>query len=150
MIREAAMSDFDEIYSLLVLMHGESRYRVFDINPEKLKSFAKSMILDSSKITLVAEEGDGIAGIFMAVIGEMYFSDCRAAADRIFYVHPDFRRKGIGSLLANKYIQLAKDEGANDIQLSTSTGLPVDAIAKISESHDMIKVGESYRFNYVR
>ena len=150
MIREAAISDFDDIYRLLVLMHGESRYRVFDIDHDKHKEFARAMILDSNKMTLVAEKEGDVVGVLMAAIGEMFFSKCIGATDRIIYVNPSFRKKGVGGRLVDKYIRLAKDKGAIDIMLSTSTGISSAAIASISKSHDMEKVGESYRVSYVR
>lgn len=59
------------------------------------------------------ENGDIIAGI----TGSVYLWDCMSID--LFWIHEDFRKKGIGSILLNQVESEARHKGCNLVHLDT-------------------------------
>lgn len=140
----ASLEDATEITNLISLLRDESRYKAFPLNRLKLLGFVKTLIEDENSLVLINRDKDEIIGLFIANIDEMYFSDSTVASDFIFYVSPGSRNKGIGASMIDSYISWAKEMKADDISLSTSTGLSSKAIEKIAEKYGMESTGLLY------
>lgn len=103
MIRRAVLSDLDAIYNLLVPAYfDESVYSDhLDICPDNCWNYFYNQI---ANYALIAEIEDKIIGYVSITTGYTVYQQLEADID-FFYIHPDYRGKGISRDLLQKTME---------------------------------------------
>lgn len=105
-IREMNISDYNEVYSLWTNCTGMGLNSIDDS-----KLGIERLLIRNPKTCLVALENDKIVGTILAG------NDGRRGYIYHTAVSPDFRRRGIGSALAEKVISTLKNLGITKVVL---------------------------------
>lgn len=121
-IREAVEADFPAIHELMLEVHRlhlESRPDVYrDIDP-LTEEYYRTMLSDST--VLLAMDGDHAAGFCVVQIRPSYSNPLLISRKIAFMedlcVHSDYRRKGIGKQLFEVSCRMAKEDGAETLEL---------------------------------
>jgi GNAT superfamily N-acetyltransferase len=95
MIRRAGIGDLPEVMRLLVRFHKENG--LCPLNPEKVSNRVGRLLRNGDLI--VAEMGEGLAGILGLAESEYWYGDERYLVDQFFYVEPEFRAENVGTEL---------------------------------------------------
>ena len=115
-IRVATASDSDSIAELLYAFNKE--YDDPTPPPEKLSARFKSLLAGDDTVVLLA--GDGPDGIAVLRFRPSIWSEALECYLAELYVKPDRRAKGLGRALLTAAIDLARDKGADYMDLGTS------------------------------
>lgn len=125
-IRDLTLEDFDavnEIFMQIHDLHVENRPDIYRSirKPRSTKAWDYEAGLDDSYMLMLGAEVDGrIVGFCIAelqpAIGSA-FVPCMSAHIRNLAVHEDYRRLGIGTVLYQKTLLLAKARGAVRVDL---------------------------------
>ena len=123
-IRKAGIDDFEQIHRIVMQVHNlhlKNRRDIYkDVNPLTIDEF-KEDITSDNKLYLVAESNENVVGICFSTI--KIITDNRILNDKkIVYsenicVDVNERKKGIGKMLYNETIKIAKNIKANSIEL---------------------------------
>ncbi len=121
-IREATEADFPAIHELMRQVHQlhlESRPDIYrDIDP-LTEEYYHTMLSDS--IVLLALDGEKTAGFCVFQIRPTFANPLLIPHKVAFMddlcVHKDYRRKGIGKQLFEAACQMAKEDGAETLEL---------------------------------
>lgn len=146
MIREATQNDVERLLELGTQMHKESRYSIFDFDPEKLRWHIRTVIDHDHGMLFVYEKDGVILGAVMGWIEEQYFGHDKLLCDLALFVEPDKRGAMAGAALIKKFIEYGKEQGVAQIILSNSTGVDKERVAKLYERLGMEHVGFVYSY----
>ena len=123
-IRKAGIDDFEQIHRIVMQVHNlhlKNRRDIYkDVNPLTIDEF-KEDITSDNKLYLVAESNENVVGICFSTI--KIITDNRILNDKkIVYIENicvdvNERKKGIGKMLYNETIKIAKNIKANSIEL---------------------------------
>lgn len=145
-IRTITPADIPAILAMGGLMHDESEYRSLDYAPEKCAALCRSIMANAdTQLGLVAVEGDEHFGMLGAYVTAAYFSDDLVSGDYLVYVRPEFRGTTAFVRMVKRYIEWAKERGAQLIFLRTSTGIESDATAALYQRLGFARVGGVFR-----
>jgi len=100
-IRQAKIQDLDQIHKIEVKVFEKEAFS---------KSYLKYLLLNFPDFFIVAEKND-ILGYISASVEN---TACHILSIAVI---PEYRRKGIGSMLLNYLIKIAKEKGLNSIIL---------------------------------
>ncbi|MGB9728714.1 MAG: ribosomal protein S18-alanine N-acetyltransferase [Thermoprotei archaeon] len=104
-IRQARLSDLDSIYKIEVISFG---YEAFS------KEFLLEMLFKFPEFFIVAEKDNKIIGYLSALIEGYFNKTCHLLSIAVL---PEYRNRGIGSLLLKHLIDLVKIKGIGSIIL---------------------------------
>ena len=123
-IRKAGIDDFEQTHRIVMQVHNlhlKNRRDIYkDVNPLTIDEF-KEDITSDNKLYLVAESNENVVGICFSTI--KIITDNRIINDKkIVYIENicvdvNERKKGIGKMLYNETIKIAKNIKANSIEL---------------------------------
>ena len=121
-IREAAEADFPAIHELMHEVHQlhlESRPDIYrDVDP-LTEEYYLTMLSDST--VLLALDGEKAAGFCVFQIRPSYSNPLLIPRKMAFMddlcVHSDYRRQGIGKQLFEEACRMAKEDGAETLEL---------------------------------
>lgn len=122
LIRDLIILDIEDLISLIQLVHRTSYRGVFS---EKLiesmcKKYTKKAIERRMGYTHFFVAENTANHKLIGVIG------LKESTVRGFYVHPDFQRKGVGSLLYKHLEKIARDAQLSELNLESSPlGTPI-------------------------
>ena len=135
-VREAVAEEFQEVGALMVRVysHLEGFFSV-DENPayyNKLANVGELTTQPKTKLLVAVSLSGQIAG-GVVYIGDMKYYGAQgtatteedAAGFRLLAVDPTIRDKGIGKLLINACIQLAKDEGQKQVVIHSTNAMKI-------------------------
>lgn len=106
------------------LLEGPYRDKLAD-RPDVTSALARKLVeMETAKI-LVAENPDGIVGLFAFIIFPHYYSGETVAGEMIWYVVPEARKSNTALELLWAAERLAQELGAKKMQLTA----PTDEIA---------------------
>lgn len=143
-IKLATPEDLDSLSDLF------NQYRIFynqDADLSGCKEFISERLNRAEAIVYLAESDEGRAVGFTL----LYSTFSSVSLARIFvlndlYVHPDFRRRGIGAQLMKKAVVLAKSHGAVRLHLETERSNHSAQLLYAKEG--WIKENDTYHYNY--
>ena len=144
-IREASISEVNEIVNLCSIMHKESNYKNIDPDYNKSYEFIESSIIDKESFFIVLIEDNRIIGFFMAKLLEYFFSHERQAVDYLFFIKEEHRKKSGAYKLVSTYIKWAKKNNVREIILSSTTGVELEKIEKLYSKFNFKKVGVMFK-----
>jgi hypothetical protein len=127
-IRTAQPSDIARIVELgsRSLLEGPYRDKLAD-RPDVTTALARKLVeMDNAKI-LVAENEDGIVGLFAFIVFAHYYSGETVAGEMIWYLIPEARKSNTALELLWEAEKLAHEFGAKKMQLTA----PTDEIAEM-------------------
>jgi ribosomal protein S18 acetylase RimI-like enzyme len=124
-IRNASDADLDAIIALNALVQRQHAKALPDLfktptEPQQTRSAFRGFLADSASLTLLAEN-EQPAGYLWAQFQNRQDGWARFAVRLLYIQHivvaPNFRRRGIGSLLLNKAIEIAQRKGVERLEL---------------------------------
>ena len=125
--------DFEEIFKLCVLAHGESQYAHLTLDETGLRRQIDHDInaTNTNGIILaeqVRSEGTNeVLGLLSAVAGKLTFVDVISASALIFYIKPEARDIRTASLLLKAFEKWAENRRAYELAIHVTMGREDDA-----------------------
>ena len=126
MCRVARVEDVDAIYRLGLEIHGESRFKVMNVDETKAKHFFRMCVEQDCYLALVVEVEGEIVGVFIGMVMEHFFSYDKQSSDLLLFVTKSMRSRGLAKVFIEHYIEWAESNGAKLIQAGVSTGIATD------------------------
>ena len=123
-IRKAKITDFPGIHKLILQVHKlhvSERNDIYkDVDPMNFEEF-KTKLSNANNIYLIAELENEIVGICFSQIKEILNNKIMKNR-KILYIEDigvdvNYQKKGIGKMLYNQIIQLAKEKNIDNIEL---------------------------------
>lgn len=146
MIRPMSPSDVNTCIAMGHDMHLESYFKTMDFSPLKLTQLWQMIVAQPDAFcAFVAEKEDKIIGMFVGVCQEHWFGFDKVACDLALYVTPEERGGTTAIRLIKAYEQWARDVGASEIHIGTSTNINSERVTKLFE-----KMGFSHKAFYLR
>jgi GNAT superfamily N-acetyltransferase len=135
-VREAVPNEFPEIGELMVMVYSQLKgFPTKEAQPDYYKMLANIGSLTKKPGTklLIAVSSNGKIGGGVVYFGDIKYygsggtaiKEKNAAGFRLLAVDPDTRGKGLGKLLTEACIQLAKDEKQNQLIIHTTEAMQV-------------------------
>jgi N-acetylglutamate synthase-like GNAT family acetyltransferase len=149
MIREAQPSDRGLIFDLLMRMHAETMFSVFDVSEARLREAVEDFLLpDIGLFTCVIEADGAIQGVFFGHIGSMWFSDDLCGFDDVWYVSPEYRGTIESVRMLRRFEWWCKDSGCKAALVGVSSGVMVDRTSAILERLGYGRLGGLFRRDF--
>jgi GNAT superfamily N-acetyltransferase len=147
MIRNATHDDIPTMIALGAAMHAESRYARFPWNSEKVSALIAALIDSDDGLALVTDDGDGaLTGGMLAAIEDSFFGEARFACEFAVFVRPDARGGIAAARLLRAYAQWARDSGADLVQAGITTGVNVEASARLYAGVGFQPIGTLFEY----
>lgn len=144
-IRRAVEADRISLFKLCILMHPETDYRNYAIDPEKILESLRGWI--ENGIVLVAERDDAIIGLMLGTVTEPWFSSEVVAREDFLYVLPSFRGGRAAYLLVRTFLEMVKESGIRHVQAGVSTGAGAGA-ERLYEHFGLTRMGSNFSAHY--
>ncbi|HCW18831.1 GNAT family N-acetyltransferase [Achromobacter sp.] len=144
MIRPAQLSDIDGLLPIAAAMHAESRFRVLDFSPDKMRSLFEHLAQNENGCLLVVEHEGGLHGVLAGGLAQDFFGQTVAAFEYGVYVSPARRGSMDGVRLVKAYLAWARERGALYINMGVTTGVTTDRTGALYERLGARKVGDLY------
>lgn len=138
MIRQAKLEDLPRICDLVVAMHGESPFPLPPLDADKV-------IREMMKAAVYVWDTGTVGGMVALEEGEFWYSQERFVADKILYVHPDFRK----SRAASELVEVAKEYARMKklpLFMSPNNGADVERKHSFFERKGMRHLGGVYSY----
>lgn len=116
------------------LTNESEKFKLQGFDEDRAVQFFTGLILNFESIFLVYDEFDNPIGTLIALIDVDWRTGQRVAFEQGVYILPEYRSSGAGSLLVQHYIEWAKENNADRIQIGTMTGIHVDKTVGLYES----------------
>lgn len=146
MIRAATIDDIPRMLELGRAMHAESRYAVLPWNAGKVSHLIGWLIDAPDGLALVAERDGEVIGGFLGSVSEHYFTDARVASDYALFVEPGKRGGIAAARLLEAFTIWARAQDATLTQVGVTTGVNVEATARLFEAAGFAPVGQLFEF----
>lgn len=131
------MSKKDEIFDMIMEMHKNTRFSVYEVDQEKIQKFIEFHI---NKGFVFFEDGCLMLGRACSP----WYNNNIHASDSLLFVMPESRGKGLAKKAISKFIEWAKERGARDISIAQTSGVNLNNFKGLAESLSLKKVGEVY------
>ncbi len=126
--------DVDEVVALGILMHEESNYKGFKLDPFTCKVlFYDICDKPDEYFGFLCKHDEKIIGFMAGYISEFYFGPQKIAVDFGLFVRQDRRGCMAGVNLIKKYEEWARKNGADEIQLGLTTGVSEQRTSELYE-----------------
>lgn len=109
----------------------ENHYKKLDIDKQKMYNLLYSKLSDPDFFCMLVFEDSEIVGGLCAYIAQPIFSSDRIAYDQLFYMQPDFKNLKAVVRLLSKYVEWAKERGAIECRMCSSTGYNQQGFTKL-------------------
>ena len=134
MIRPMSPADVAQCIAFGKEMHEESYFKDMDFSEEKLQQLWHLIISKPDAFcAFVAEKEDRIIGLFIGVCQEHWFGNDKVSCDLALFVTKEERGGTAAVRLVKAYEQWARDVGAAEIHIGTSTNVNSERITKLFE-----------------
>lgn len=142
MIRNATQDDVLELIEIGKLMHGETSYKHFDFDEEKVAELLVALITNARGIAIVSEGEDGeLQGGLIGAVSPMWFGTDLQATDYALFLKKEFRGAKTGIPLLHEYEKQAKEKGAKQVLIATTAGYKPKDMAKLYEAAGFTQIG---------
>ncbi|HWU35464.1 MAG TPA: GNAT family N-acetyltransferase [Methylovorus sp.] len=129
-VRKALGSDIPTLCRLGKLYHAESQYQQLPFSAYKLSVMIATLMRNDECVLVLEKSGQVIGGV-LGVVFDHWFSTAKVAMDYCIYVLPEHRRGRSGAMLIKAYVEWAKLQGAEVIQMGISSGIKQDRTLKL-------------------
>lgn len=104
------------------------------LDEDRAVHFFKHIIEKLESIFIVYDEFDNEIGCLIGLIDVDWRTGQRLAFEQGVYILPEYRSTGAGTLLVQYFVEWAKQNNADRIQIGTMTGIHVDRTVSLYES----------------
>jgi len=143
-IRSFNDDDIEAFIGLGMFLQKNGNFADCGFNPAKVVALFTHIRLNPDYFGVAAvTEDDLIVGAFLASMQDYYFSDNRLAMDMAFGLLPGYREESqkILTEMLERYESWAKERGAMEIMVTTSTGMHGDKLLPFVNSLGFETVG---------
>lgn len=144
MIRAAKHDDIPRLIELGRLMHDTTSYALLGFDEDKVRTLLATLI-GGAGVVFVSEHDGQIVGGFAGGIAEYWFSRDLNAFDYAVFVDPAKRNGMIAVRLVTVFCEWARQMGAKHIQLGITTGVHVEATAKLYRALGFEEIGPLFK-----
>lgn len=127
LIRPFMAEDFEQVLKMAIWLSKSSSFSNAGLDMEKVASlFANIGTSDDQYFCRLAVSEDGtIAGIFIGVLEEYYFSSALMGRDMAVMFRPDMRQGHIPAMVEmfSAFEDWAKSKGALEVNMGAATGI---------------------------
>lgn len=149
MIRDMTGADIPEVLKLARLMHDESRFSgVFPFDEHKVHGILAHAIESEAFAAWVADDGDELAGGFVGLATEQWFSTAIVAQDLAMFVRPERRGACVGVQFVERFKAWARDQGAVAVEIGVNTGVAPGRTGAMLKACGLIEVGTLYSMEF--
>ena len=92
-------------------------------------------------IGCLPRENGPLVGFLIADVGAPWYSPTPIASERVFYVHPSYRRAGGAQALINFYQQWADHHGAAEKLIGNGLGIEAEKVKALCERQGFTAIG---------
>lgn len=134
MIRPMSPADVDRCIAFGEEMHSESYFKFLDFSEDKLQNLWRTITFQPNNFcAFVAEKDERIIGFFIGVCQEHWFGSDKVACDLALFITKEERGGTAAVRLIKAYEQWARDVGAAEIHIGTSTNVNSERVTKLFE-----------------
>ena len=146
-VRRAVEEDRLPIFKMCVLMHRETDFQNFELDPHKLLNGVGNWI-HGHTMFVVEEEGQ-VVGMLAANVRETWFGPESFASEELFYVIPEYRGTRAAFLLMKAFMSWAEEQGFKHVRAGVATGGAPGA-ERLYEHFGMHRMGGNYVIHLAR
>lgn len=127
-------------------MHLESAYAFLPFEGEKIRQLLDSFMADTeTQCGLVAEENNRLVAMFGGYLADYFFCHEKLACDLVLFVDEAYRGGSAAPRLLRAFRDWARQRGAREICLGTSTRINTARTGKFYERMGLSHVGGIYK-----
>lgn len=146
MIRDAKNEDVSQLVELGELMHAESDFAFLPYDRAKVRRLIAAYIEGAEmRCGLVAESEGCIVGMLGGYLTDYFFCDELIACDEILFVKRESRGSAAALRLVQAFREWARERGAREVCLGTSTGIHPERTGRFYERLGLRCVGGLYK-----
>lgn len=146
LVRPATSADVDAIVALGERMHEESAYAFLPYEREKVRGVIQRFIdQPETEFGRVAESGGRVVAMFGGYLTRYFFCHETLACDMVLFVDPEFRGGTAAARLIRAFRDWARERGAREVALGTSTNVHPEATGRFYEKMGLDWVGGLYK-----
>lgn len=113
-----------------------------EFSPEHIAGSLAAMITRDNCLSIGVDADDGlVCGFLIAELASPWYTPTPIAAERVFYVHPQYRRSGYAHQLIQRYIDWGRERGAAEILIGNGLGIQADKVKALCESLGFDAIG---------
>lgn len=86
-------------------------------------------------------EDEPVCAFLIAELGQPWYTPTVIANERVFYVHPNFRRTGCARQMIQRYIDWADERGAAEKLIGNGLGIVPEGVKALCESLGFEAIG---------
>lgn len=143
-IRDLTIDDIPPIIALFEQVGHEAGWIPrLEFSPEHLASSLAAFIHRESTLAVGYQPSpiDPICGLLIADIGSPWYTPTPVASEKVFYVHPAFRRNGCASALIEHYKAWADRHGAAEKTIGNGLGIQPEGVRALCERQGFEPIG---------
>lgn len=144
MIRTATYDDIPRILELGNVLHKTSSFADLPFDEDKVSNLMRGLI-DGGGVIFVSEIDGVVIGGIAGGVTEFWFCDKKIGFDFSFFIHPDYRGGMSAPRLIVAFTEWAKLKGAIEVHMGITTGIHVDATARLYEKMGFRLSGPLYK-----
>ena len=132
-IRFAKLGDVKAIMELGKAMMMESRFNVYNFNPDKTEKLIRHMLSrqPATDCILPAENKNGeLVGMLAGYMVDFFFCDGNVVQDRVYYVLPDYRGTSAAFKLILAFRRWAESKQASELSINMSVAIDMTRFNK--------------------
>ncbi|WP_417518717.1 GNAT family N-acetyltransferase [Marinobacter sp.] len=148
MIRALTQDDIPTLLALFEQVGHEAGWIPrLEFNAEHIANHLATFIHRDNVLAVGAQAGPGepLCGLLIAEVGSPWYSPTRIASERVFYVHPVYRRHGFASALITCYREWADAQGVAEKTIGNGLGLQPDGVRALCESQGFTPIGYIFK-----
>lgn len=146
-VDKATKADLAPMLEMGMMMHAESSYRDKSMSADKVGTLFWAGISETGDIFLRVVRKDGeIIGGMLGMLTPYWFSDTDLlAVDLALFVRQDKRGAIAAKKLIDAFADWARDHGAREVSLASSTEVAPERTAKLFEACGFPQIGTIHR-----
>lgn len=120
-LKLAERKDLPDVLRMVGEFYAESPYSSMSLSPEKVRSVAETVTdgdKDENVIILALDEENVPRGILGAAVLYPLLTDEKVAAELFLWVHPEYRKYGMGKWLLKALEQWGKKVGCSHVSVA--------------------------------
>ncbi len=142
-IRQATLMDVMPMAQLAEVYSEEApQMKLHKLDIQTLMTSYFNTILSPGGYLAVMEVDSNIVGGLWGMLSNMPWSTVKVAQDIILFVKKEYR--GNGGLLVDDWVKWALDNGAQEVILSTASGIKPESFGRLMQRKGFILQGQTY------
>ena len=125
-------------------MHRMSTFHNMHYSVERVADLVSYLAEDADGFFTVAVDSANdqrVVGYLIGANTPSFFGDDWVAGDLAVYVHPEYRKEGVGDELVRRFVQWATARGAKRINVGNSTGMDDTVYVRLMLRHGFSRAG---------